>query len=126
MRAVAEVEPDQVAEQVSVGLCEFGAVVDHEEGHDAGHGLALRIVHAVAVGDAQLPGERVAQQAEGLAGGLRGRTAAQDAHAAARGRQPPLELAQQSALAEASLGDHSDHRQAPFGSHVRKRILQCG
>ena len=126
MRAVAEVEADQVAEQVGMGLGEFGAVVGHEQGRDAGLDLALRIVHAVAVGDAQLPGERVAQQAEGLAGGLRGGAAAQDAHAAARGRQPTLELAQQSALADSGLGDHRDHRQSPLGDHARKRVLQRG
>ena len=63
----------------------------------------------------QLPGERVAQQAEGLAGRLRRRTAAEDAHAAGRASAAALELAQQSALAEAGLGDHGDHRQAPFG-----------
>ena len=124
MRAVVKIQSDQVAQQVGVGLGELRTVVGHEEGRDASLELALRVVHPVAVGDAQLPGERVAQQAEGLARGVGRGAATQDAHACACARQPTLELAQQSALAQAGFGDHRDHRQPPVGDHSRERVCQ--
>ena len=123
MRTVAEIQPDQVAEQMGVGLRELGAVVGVEQGRDTGLGLALGVFHAVAIGDAQLPDENVAQQAIGLAQGLRGGAAAQDANVRRACAQPALELEQQPALAQAGLGDHRDHRQPPVGDHARERVL---
>ena len=74
--AVAEVEADQVAQQVGVGLGHVRAVVGRTAARCPASIFRLGGLDAVAVGDLQPPGEDVAQQAVGLALGLRGGAAA--------------------------------------------------
>lgn len=71
VRTLAEVEADQVAEQVGVGLRQVGPVLLDEQRRDALLDLGLRDLDAVGVRDLQPPREDVAQQAERLVLGAR-------------------------------------------------------
>ena len=71
VRARREVEADQVAEQVRMALAR-SARRRRRAARCPSSSLRARSLDAVAVGDLQAPGEHVAQQAVGLALGLRG------------------------------------------------------
>ena len=125
MRAVAEVQADQVAQQVGVGLGQLGAVVVHEERRDAVLDLGLRHLDAVGVGDLQPPGQHVAQQAERLV--LRPRVgAAVEAEVHLGSRLGPVgELVEQAALADTGIGHHQQHLELPLLEQASERDLQA-
>ena len=122
--AVAEVEPDQVAEQVGVRLRHLGAFVGFEQRRDAGFDLAFRDGDAVAVADLQAPREDVAQQPIGLVARQRIGAALEDAERLGPGVAPGVELAEQPALAQAGVADDGDHRQPALAEQALERTLQ--
>ena len=77
-RLLAEVEPDQVAQQMGVGLRHVVAVVGLEQRRDAGSILCLATSMLSLSAISQPPGEDVAQQAIGLALRLRVGAALED------------------------------------------------
>ena len=124
MPAVAEIQADQLAQQVSVRLRQVGPVVGDEKGCHAVLELVLRLAHAVAVDDVQPPCQHVAQQAERAALGLRIGPALEQRETGVPGFGPALELVQQPALADARVGDHGDGAQPLLDLHPLERVLQ--
>ena len=122
--AVAEVEADQMPEQVGVRLRQVGPVVGDEERHQALLELVLGHPHAVAVADLQVPGQHVAQQAERAALRLRVGAALEARGRRRERREPALELVQQPALADARVGHHRDGGVAAIGIQPFDRSLQ--
>ena len=121
-----KVQPDQVAEQMRMGLRQLGAVVGLEQRRNALFELALGQLHRVGVVDLEAPREDVAQQAVGLALRLRRRTAAKHAERFGACAGPGLELVQQPALADTGLGHDSARCEPAAHEQLLERMLQRG
>ena len=83
--AAGKVQPDEVAQQMGVGLRHIIAVVGREVRSNALFYFLLGGLHALAVGDLQPPSQDVAQQAIGFALGLRMGAALEEVEAFAKG-----------------------------------------
>ena len=124
--AVAEVQTDQVAQQVGVRLGHVGALDSPEQRNEPVVNLPFGGVDAVAVADLQPSGDDVAQQAVGLVLGQRVGTALEDVERLGPGFTPGLELVEQPALAQAGLADHGDQRRPALNEQAQEGALQCG
>ena len=122
--AAAEVEPDQVPEQMGMSDCLIVALAGREQRRDALFELLFRQRHAVAIGDLQAPGQHVAQQPTGLVARLRVGTALEQAEGLGARIGPVLELAHQAALADAGFGHHRDGHQPALREHAQEGGLQ--
>jgi hypothetical protein len=81
---------------------------------------------AVAVGDAQTPGQQLAQHAIGLQVLLRVAAAQKEPEARGVQLQQGLRFGQQPALAQARLADDRGHRQVPARRRCVEQAGQCG
>ena len=117
VRAVAEVQADQLPEQMGMGPGRLGALVGEQRRH-APLDLRPGALQAVVVAEAERPGDDLAQQSVGLALGLRSRPAVQDLPADGFEVGRARHFIEQPALADARLGNDSDDGEPAFGGDL--------
>jgi hypothetical protein len=120
----AEVDADQVAEHVRIGLRHRRAVVVLEQAPDTLLDLPPRDLRAVGVGDLEPLREEVAQQSVGLASRLRVGPAAEQLEPLGPRLGPVLEFVEKPALPHPGVGDDSYRDQGAFAAHAKEGLLQ--
>src|SRR6476469_8331321 len=99
MATLGPLDADQMAEQVGMSFRQVETVVVQKQWDDALLHLSARSLDAVVVGDLESPGDKFAQQAEGLPLRLRCGVAAEGDKALWACVGPGRELMEQPALA---------------------------
>ena len=125
MPAVAQVEADQVAEQVGVAFGEIRPVVGTKSGTMpcSIFARAASTLSSSAIWKRQARMSR--SRPKGWPCGLRRGAAAEDIEALGPRLGPGFELVEQPALADAGLGDHGDDGQtAVSAEHALEGVLQ--
>ena len=125
MATLVPLDADQMSEQVRMSFRQVETVVVQEQWDDALLHLSARGLDAVVVGDLESPGDKFAQQPEGLPLRLRRRAAAEGDNAFWACVGPGRELVEQPALADAGIRHHGDGRQIAIDEQPLKGLLKC-